>query len=46
LQVFDFIEAKFAILMVFEFFLTTAEGAQFLIKKYSDLCERRVSAVK
>jgi esterase/lipase len=25
LQVFDFIEAKFAILMVFEFFLTTAE---------------------
>jgi len=29
LQVFDFIEAKFAILIVFEFFLTTTEFAWF-----------------
>jgi len=28
LQVFDFIEAKIAILMVFEFFLMTAEDAE------------------
>jgi len=28
LQVFDFVEAEFAILMVFEFFLMTAEGAE------------------
>jgi hypothetical protein len=27
LQVFDFIEAKFAILMIFEFFLTTSASA-------------------
>ena len=31
MQVFDFIEAKFAILMVFEFFLMTAEGAEKIV---------------
>jgi len=39
-QAFDFIEADFAILIVFEFFLMTAEGAERIEKQ--KLC---VSAV-
>jgi hypothetical protein len=31
LQLFDFIEAKFTILIVFEFFLMTAEGAERIV---------------
>jgi hypothetical protein len=45
LQVFDFIDANFAILIVFEFFLTTAEYAefgQFIIQKLLSLRPQRL----
>jgi len=43
--VFDFIEANFAILIVFEFFLMTAENAEKRPLERS-LCDLGVSAVK
>jgi len=45
LQVFDFIEAKIAILMVFEFFLMTAEGAEKDNIEAKNLCVLCASAV-
>jgi hypothetical protein len=43
LQVFDFIAAKFANVMVFEFFLMTAEYTEFFPKLFR--CDPRASAV-
>jgi len=43
LQVFDFVDAQFAIFAVFEFFLTTAEDAEKEFPKL--LCDLCVSAV-
>jgi hypothetical protein len=47
LQVLDFVQAEFAILMIFGFFLMTAEDAEArnLIKEYSELCVLSVSVV-